>query len=129
MNGVLRNIARNKGSLVYTSLSVKYSMPEWILELWTETYSLVYYIINPNHVLQGSLALTLDKASLLPGEIPVFIQRVPDCNVAEGFVNGVLRGLLRKKETLLLPEDNTPASLAAPSGLDKQIRFTPWRSI
>lgn len=36
VNGVLRNIARNKGSLTYTSLSVKYSMPEWIVNMWTE---------------------------------------------------------------------------------------------
>lgn len=38
-----------------------------------------------------------------------------------GFVNGVLRGLLRKRETLLLPEDNSPASLSlrysVPEGL------------
>ncbi len=36
VNGVLRNIARNKGDIVYTSLSVKYSMPEWIVDLWME---------------------------------------------------------------------------------------------
>lgn len=36
VNGVLRNIARNKDNLTYTSLSVKYSMPEWIVDLWTE---------------------------------------------------------------------------------------------
>lgn len=35
VNGVLRNIARSKGSITYTSLSVKYSMPEWIVGLWT----------------------------------------------------------------------------------------------
>jgi len=35
VNGVLRNIARNKDGIVYTSLSVKYSMPEWIVGLWT----------------------------------------------------------------------------------------------
>ncbi|MDE5699705.1 MAG: 16S rRNA (cytosine(967)-C(5))-methyltransferase RsmB [Lachnospiraceae bacterium] len=35
VNGVLRNIARSKGDIVYTSLSVKYSMPEWIVDLWT----------------------------------------------------------------------------------------------
>lgn len=35
VNGVLRNIARSKGGIVYTSLSVKYSMPEWIVDLWT----------------------------------------------------------------------------------------------
>lgn len=35
VNGVLRNIARDKENIVYTSLSVKYSMPEWIVNLWT----------------------------------------------------------------------------------------------
>ncbi|MDE7273098.1 MAG: 16S rRNA (cytosine(967)-C(5))-methyltransferase RsmB [Lachnospiraceae bacterium] len=35
VNGVLRNIVRNKNDMVYTSLSVKYSMPEWIVDLWT----------------------------------------------------------------------------------------------
>lgn len=35
VNGVLRNIARDKENIVYTSLSVKYSMPEWIVDLWT----------------------------------------------------------------------------------------------
>lgn len=35
VNGVLRNIARDKDNIVYTSLSVKYSMPEWIVDLWT----------------------------------------------------------------------------------------------
>lgn len=35
VNGVLRNIAKNKGSIEYPSLSVKYSMPEWIVNLWT----------------------------------------------------------------------------------------------
>lgn len=35
VNGVLRSIARNKGSIVYPNLSVKYSMPEWIVDLWT----------------------------------------------------------------------------------------------
>lgn len=35
VNGVLRNIARDKDNIEYTSLSVKYSMPEWIVDLWT----------------------------------------------------------------------------------------------
>ena len=30
VNGVLRNIVRNKEAITYPSLSVKYSMPEWI---------------------------------------------------------------------------------------------------
>lgn len=35
VNGVLRNIAKNKDNLEYPSLSVKYSMPEWIVKIWT----------------------------------------------------------------------------------------------
>lgn len=45
VNGVLRNIARNLDQIVYPSeplerLSVCYSMPMWILELWKKTYGL-----------------------------------------------------------------------------------------
>lgn len=35
VNGVLRSIARNKENIEYPNLSVKYSMPEWIVALWT----------------------------------------------------------------------------------------------
>lgn len=35
VNGVLRNIARGKDDIAFTNLSVKYSMPEWIVDLWT----------------------------------------------------------------------------------------------
>jgi len=45
VNGVLRNIARGKDSITYpdkkdyvTYLSVKYSMPEWILKQWLSSY-------------------------------------------------------------------------------------------
>lgn len=36
VNGVLRNIVRNKEAITYPGLSVKYSMPEWIVDLWTK---------------------------------------------------------------------------------------------
>jgi 16S rRNA (cytosine967-C5)-methyltransferase len=36
VNGVLRNIARNKDNITYDSLSVKYSMPQWIVDMWLE---------------------------------------------------------------------------------------------
>ncbi len=36
VNGVLRNIARNKDNITYDSLSVKYSMPQWIVDMWAE---------------------------------------------------------------------------------------------
>ena len=47
VNGVLRNIARNKDKIEYPSkkenggityLSVLYSMPEWICRMWVDTY-------------------------------------------------------------------------------------------
>lgn len=38
VNGVLRNIARNKDSITYDSLSVEYSMPQWIIDEWSQQY-------------------------------------------------------------------------------------------
>lgn len=39
VNGVLRNIARGKEDIVYPEdLSIKYSMPEWIISLWEKAY-------------------------------------------------------------------------------------------
>ncbi|MEG1133232.1 MAG: 16S rRNA (cytosine(967)-C(5))-methyltransferase RsmB [Cellulosilyticaceae bacterium] len=48
INGVLRNIDRNKESIVYpddsknpiSHLSVIYSVPEWLLEMWTQDYGI-----------------------------------------------------------------------------------------
>ncbi len=36
VNGVLRNIAKNKETLTFPNLSVTYAMPEWIVDLWTD---------------------------------------------------------------------------------------------
>lgn len=60
VNGVLRNIARNKECLVYPNpeteskkyLSVKYSMPIWIVELWLEQLGMD----KTQKVLEGLLA-------------------------------------------------------------------------
>lgn len=38
VNGVLRSIARGLDGIEYPSLSVRYSMPEWIVEQWVEEY-------------------------------------------------------------------------------------------
>ncbi len=38
VNGILRNISRKKQGLVYPSLSVQYSTPEWIVEQWISEY-------------------------------------------------------------------------------------------
>lgn len=38
VNGVLRTISREKAQFEYTSLSEKYSMPQWIVEMWEKEY-------------------------------------------------------------------------------------------
>lgn len=43
VNGVLRNIAKNIDSVEYPKneeemLSVKYSVPQWIIDMWNEQY-------------------------------------------------------------------------------------------
>lgn len=38
VNGVLRKIAREKDSIVFPNDSIKYSVPDWLLELWGSEY-------------------------------------------------------------------------------------------
>lgn len=38
VNGVLRNISRNKDSITYKDLSEAYSMPQWIIDAWEEQF-------------------------------------------------------------------------------------------
>lgn len=38
VNGVLRNISRNKENLVWPDDSVRYSMPSWLVSMWENTY-------------------------------------------------------------------------------------------
>ncbi len=38
VNGILRNIIREKETIVFPDLSTKYSMPDWIIELWKRQY-------------------------------------------------------------------------------------------
>lgn len=39
VNGVLRNIARSLDTLEYPTLSVRYSVPEWLVSLWQQSYT------------------------------------------------------------------------------------------
>lgn len=38
VNGVLRTISRQKEQMDFPDLSIKYSIPSWILSLWSQTY-------------------------------------------------------------------------------------------
>ena len=40
VNGVLRNISRNKETLSWPNASVRYSMPEWIVSMWEKEYGM-----------------------------------------------------------------------------------------
>ena len=38
VNGILRSVAREKNSVEYPSDSIRYSVPQWICDLWEETW-------------------------------------------------------------------------------------------
>lgn len=38
VNGVLRAVSREKKALTFSGLSLKYSMPQWLVDLWLEAY-------------------------------------------------------------------------------------------
>ncbi len=38
VNGVLRNISRSKSDVTFSDASVKYSMPQWLVDKWTRDY-------------------------------------------------------------------------------------------
>lgn len=38
VNGVLRNISRNKEKIEFKELGVKYSIPQWLVDKWTKDY-------------------------------------------------------------------------------------------
>lgn len=39
VNGVLRTVSREKDHIIFPDESVRYSIPQWLLELWRESYS------------------------------------------------------------------------------------------
>lgn len=83
VNGVLRNIARNKDNIKYPEKSdfllynsVKYSMPEWIIKMWQQEYDnetiedildglfkekRTYIRVNTNKISPEELKLVLEK--------------------------------------------------------------------
>lgn len=67
VNGVLRNIARQKDDLTWPDDSVRYSMPEWILNLWQNRYgeektkTVLQSFLEPSRL---AVRCNLDKASM-----------------------------------------------------------------
>lgn len=57
VNGVLRTISREKGKLVFSDDSIRYSMPQWLLDLWKESMD--------EDVLHRMLQAFLEKRELM----------------------------------------------------------------
>ncbi|MCF0186370.1 MAG: 16S rRNA (cytosine(967)-C(5))-methyltransferase RsmB, partial [Bacteroidaceae bacterium] len=72
LNGVLRNVARgSEKPLEYPDLSVKYSMPEWIIEKWGQDYGtqkaeeICKNLLEP----QKGLPVRINRAVIEPEEL------------------------------------------------------------
>ncbi len=57
VNGVLRNISRNKEKLMFPDDSIRYSCPQWILDLWKQSY--------PEETVKRILTAFLEKQVLM----------------------------------------------------------------
>lgn len=56
VNGVLRSLVREKEKITFTSMSEKYSMPEWLIERWRQDYT--------KEVIEGMLGAFLEKKTI-----------------------------------------------------------------
>ena len=105
VNGVLRNVSRNKDKIEYPDkakdggikyLSVVYSMPEWICEMWTERYGfdttedMLKFFLLPRptvvrlNMLNGAFDKTVSDASEKKHDTPsadVFVQELENAGV------------------------------------------------
>lgn len=52
VNGVLRAVSRHKGEIAFPDDGIRYSMPQWIIELWEKSYS--HEVVE--QILKGMLA-------------------------------------------------------------------------
>lgn len=100
VNGVLRNIARNKEEALNPekmSLSVRYSTPEWLVKLWTECYG-------------EETAERMLKASFEEKKLTV------RCNLNRASKEEIIRML--EKEHVTVEECSYPSYALALSGFD-----------
>lgn len=92
VNGVLRNIARNKDSIVYPDkekdevlyLSVNYSMPEWIVRMWEEQLGKEQTEkVLENLLLKRPLTIRVDEA-LTESEKEAFLKKLEQQEIVVG---------------------------------------------
>ena len=104
VNGVLRTIVRQKDTFVFTDWERRYSMPDWLIEFWKESYS--------SDVVEGMLRFFLS-------ERPLSVR----CNTDQASKEEILKSLAEQAVTVTVSElsDNVlyladydyPESLAA----------------
>lgn len=81
VNGVLRNIVRQKDSFVFDSWSERYSMPQWLIEHWQKSY--------PSEVVERMLKAFLE-------DIPTTVR----CNLDRQSRQGIIDSLRRQGVTV-----------------------------
>lgn len=70
VNGVLRNIARNIGTIELPDLSVRYSMPQWIVERFVSSYGAAKTEeIFKNFQTKSSISIRTNLSACTPGEL------------------------------------------------------------
>ncbi len=93
VNGVLRNISRNKEKLTFPDDSIRYSCPQWILDLWKQSY--------PEETVRRMLAAFLEKQELMAR-----------CNLNRASMEEILASLKRQGvEAVPAAEGSTVLSL------------------
>lgn len=104
VNGVLRNISRNLENIEYPdrekepvrSLSVRYSMPEWIVELWRSEYGLERTEqMLASFLKEVPLSIRTNRSKIIPGQLKEILEAegltvVPDQELTDAFyIEGV----------------------------------------
>lgn len=87
VNGVLRNISRNKGSIEYPGISEAYSLPSWMVSMWEKRYDTDtvkkmgrYFLkksplsirVNTEQISKEDLMVKLKKEDIICEEVPDF---------------------------------------------------------
>ena len=122
VNGVLRNISRNLENIEYPdgkrepvkSLSVRYSMPEWIVELWCREYGMERAEeLLASFLKEVPLSIRTNRSKITPGQLKETLEAegltvVPDQELEDAFyIEGVdyLQSLESFKQGLFYVQD------------------------
>lgn len=136
VNGVLRNIGRSLDKIIYPKkeentmeyLSVTYSMPEWLIELWSKTYSME----EMEHMCEAffreePLSIRVNLNKITPEELTARLKaqgitvRQDDTLSYALHISGIdyLRGIPEFEEGLFYVQDINSMKVAEAAGVKK----------